>query len=72
MMPLPGVSAGQYLWLRSQVDDGVKGNVGFTLLQDPGVPVQVNTPLCFCQVAALKEVGCKHVPSKRTRVDCGH
>lgn len=56
------VQWGQYLWLRSQVDDGVKGEVGFTLLQDPGVPVQVNTPLCFCQITALKEVGRKHIP----------
>lgn len=26
------------------------------------MPVLINTPLCFCQVTALKQVGCKHVP----------
>lgn len=65
---LPPPRRCRYLGLCSQVDDGVEGNVSFTLLQDPGVAVLVNTPLCFCQVTALKEVGCKHVPLKRTRI----
>lgn len=55
---------GEVVYLRggSQVDDGVQGDIGFKLVQQPGVPVLVDAPLRVQQVAALKQVGRKDVP----------
>lgn len=59
-----GGGEGEVVYLRggSQVDDGVQGDVGFKLVQQPGVPVLVDAPLRVQEVAALKQVGRKDVP----------